>query len=85
MAQEEAVALLKALGDHAFQDRFLAAHKHRVHDILMWDNPTTMHRASPIGAATGPQDTREIRRISLRGYSPLVESLNVELLQGQQS
>ena len=71
MDQDAAAALLAELGDHAFQDRFLAAHAHRVHDILMWDNPTTMHSATPIGRATGPDDTREILRISLRGYSSL--------------
>ena len=37
----------------------------------MWDNPTTMHSASPIGQATGPDDTRLIHRISLRGYPPM--------------
>lgn len=74
MAQGAASALLKELGDHAFQERFVAAHAHRVHDILMWDNPTTMHSASPIGRATGPEDTREIHRISLRGYPSLLSA-----------
>ena len=68
MDRTEASELLTELGDHAFEQRFIATHAHRVHDLLMWDNPTTMHSASPIGAATGPDDTRLIHRISLRGY-----------------
>ena len=71
MPQAEATALLNELGDHAFQDRFLARHTHREHDIVMWDNPTTMHSATPMPAATGPADTRLLRRISLRGMPPV--------------
>lgn len=71
MKQHEAQALLKTLGDHAFQDRFLAHHKHRRHDLVLWDNATTMHSASPIAAATGPRDTRVIHRISVRDYPPI--------------
>lgn len=68
MNQEEARQLLQDLCDHAFQEPFLSQHHHEVHDLVLWDNPTTMHSASPIGAATGPHDTRLIHRISLRGY-----------------
>jgi taurine dioxygenase len=67
MGPEEARALLTELCEHAFQPRFLTSHQHRPGDILMWDNPTTMHSASPIAAATCDEDTRIIRRISLRG------------------
>ena len=74
MDREAARDLLTELGDHAFQERFVAAHAHRVHDLLMWDNPTTMHSASPIGPATGSDDTRLIHRISLRGYPPMFSS-----------
>jgi taurine dioxygenase len=68
MEQIEAEKLLKELCDHTFQDRFITQHTHSVHDLVMWDNPTTMHSATPIAAATGPHDTRMIHRISLRGY-----------------
>ena len=67
MPFSEARELLLMLCEHAFQAQFLAEHKHRVDDLVMWDNPTTMHSASPIAAATGPQDTREIHRPSLTG------------------
>ena len=71
MEQQEAEELLEELCQHALQERFLAAHTHRRHDLLMWDNPTTMHSATPIGAATGEHDTRLIHRISLRGTPPV--------------
>ena len=67
MRRAEAEKLLKELGDHAFQDRFITQHTHSVDDLVMWDNPTTMHSATPIAAATGPHDTRLIHRISIRG------------------
>ena len=67
MPQQEAVALLEELCEHAFQPRFLTRHTHRPQDLVMWDNPTVMHRATPIGIATGAKNTRLIHRISLRG------------------
>ena len=67
MEQTEAENLLKELGDHAFQEQFITQHAHAVHDLVMWDNPTTMHSATSIAAATGPHDTRLIHRISVRG------------------
>ncbi len=66
MAQKEGIKLLTDLCDHAFQKPFITQHTHSVHDLVMWDNPTTMHSATPIAAATGPHDTRMIHRISLR-------------------
>ena len=67
MEQADAESLLNELCDHAFADRFVTHHKYRVHDLIMWDNPTAMHSATPMAAATGPEDTRLLHRISLRG------------------
>lgn len=67
MSQKEATQLLNRLCDHAFQDRFLTQHRLEQDCILMWDNPTVLHSATPIAAATGPDDTRIIHRVSLRG------------------
>ncbi len=67
LSRAEAKALLVRFCRHAFAEPFLNSHQHAVGDILMWDNPTTMHSASPIEAATDATNTREIRRISLRG------------------
>jgi len=67
MKQADAEVLLRELCDHVLQDRFIMRHEHCVGDVVMWDNPTTMHCATPIAAARGPDDTRLIHRISLRG------------------
>jgi len=71
MPLPEAADLLESLCQHTFREPFITGHRHSVDDLVMWDNPTTMHSATPIGAATGPDDTRVIRRISLRGACPL--------------
>ena len=68
MEDGQARALLRELCDHALSPPYLSAHRHRAGDLLLWDNPTTLHAATPLGAATGPHDTRRIHRISLVGY-----------------
>ena len=67
MDSSRASELLNALCDHAFRPPFLTTYRHRVHDLVIWDNPTTMHSATPIGPATGPEDTRVLHRMSLYG------------------
>lgn len=42
----EAMMLLRELTEHATQREFVYAHKWRVGDLVMWDNRTTMHRAT---------------------------------------
>ncbi|MBA03149.1 MAG: hypothetical protein CMQ36_03835 [Gammaproteobacteria bacterium] len=79
MSDAAAKRLLESLCDHALAPRFLNSHHHRVGDILMWDNPTTMHKASPIGQATGPDDARVLWRISLTGIpSVFLECIDEE-------
>ena len=73
MAPAPATALLRALCDHAFQDRFITQHAHRRHDLVMWDNPTVMHCATPMPMARTPEDTRMLHRISLRGGPPVFD------------
>lgn len=41
----EARAFLRDLNEHATQRQFVYAHEWRPHDIVMWDNRATMHRA----------------------------------------
>lgn len=74
MKKKDAQNLLRELGDHAFKDPFISKHHHRVHDLVLWDNPTTMHAATPISTATGPRDTRLIHRISVRGIPSVFEN-----------
>ena len=71
MPQADANALLKSLTAHVLQTQFTTSYRHQVHDIVMWDNPTVMHSATPIDQATGTDDARLLWRISLRG-SPAI-------------
>ena len=41
----EARAFLRDLTEHATQRHFVYAHVWRPHDVVMWDNRVTMHRA----------------------------------------
>ncbi len=62
----EARALLDALGRHASQDRFVQAHRYQVGDIVLWDNFSLMHKATPIDRANGPETRRYLHRISTK-------------------
>lgn len=42
----EGMMLLRELNEHATQREFVYAHQWRVGDLVMWDNRTTMHRAT---------------------------------------
>ena len=57
----EARLLLRDLTEHATQPRYVYRHSWRVGDLVIWDNRTTMHRATPF------DDTkyrRELRRVT---------------------
>jgi alpha-ketoglutarate-dependent 2,4-dichlorophenoxyacetate dioxygenase len=51
----EARAFIRDLIEHATQREFVYAHKWRQHDLVIWDNRQTMHRARRF------DDTREVR------------------------
>ena len=72
MSQPEATALLNELTTHVLKPQFVTTYQHQLHDIVMWDNPTVMHSATPIIAATGKHDTRILHRISLRDSPPIL-------------
>lgn len=65
----EARAFLRDLVEHATQREFVYAHTWRVHDLVMWDNRRTMHRARPFPA----HEPRDMRRTTLVGDGPTVE------------
>ena len=43
----EARAFLRDLAEHATQRKFVYAHQWKLHDLVMWDNRSTMHRRDP--------------------------------------
>src|ERR1700746_3209965 len=51
----EAVAFVRDLAEHATQRQFVYAYTWRQHDLVMWDNRQTMHRARRY------RETREVR------------------------
>ena len=65
----EARLLLRDLIEHATQRQFVYAHQWRVHDLVIWDNRQTMHRARPFPA----DEPRDMRRTTLMGEGPTVE------------
>lgn len=72
MSRKESILLLKDLTEHALQPQFVTSYRHHLHDIVMWDNPTVMHSATPIGEAVDATNTRVLLRISLRGSPPVL-------------
>lgn len=78
MPDDEAVALLRELGEHATQPEFTYRHRYGVGDIVVWDNNSTLHAATPIATATGPNDTRLLHRISVKA-DPLIDAFQPRL------
>lgn len=62
----EARAFLRDLVEHATRPQFVYVHRWRVHDLVMWDNRQTMHRARPFPA----HEPRDMRRTTLAGDGP---------------
>jgi alpha-ketoglutarate-dependent 2,4-dichlorophenoxyacetate dioxygenase len=64
----EARMFLRDLIEHATRPGFVYSHQWRVHDLLMWDNRTTMHRARRFDR----NEVRDVRRTTLAGEAPVV-------------
>jgi len=60
-------AVLDRLIAHATEDRFVYRHVWRPHEVVLWDNGRSMHRAT----ADYGDDRREMLRILLRGTVPI--------------
>ncbi|MBV9783203.1 MAG: TauD/TfdA family dioxygenase [Acidisphaera sp.] len=65
----EARALLRDLVEHATQRQFVHAHVWRDHDLVMWDNRVTMHRARRYDAS----ERRDLRRTTVASEAPTVQ------------
>jgi len=64
----EARALLRDLTEHATQREFVYKHVWRLHDLVIWDNRTTLHRARRYD----PTEVRDMRRTTLESDGPTV-------------
>ena len=70
----EALAFVRDLAEHATERQFVYAHTWRQHDLVMWDNRQTMHRARRY-RDTG--EVRDLRRTTLEGDGPTTAQMAV--------
>lgn len=66
----EALSLIRDLTEHATQRQFCYSHQWRPHDLVIWDNRCTMHRAT---AFDDRQFKRDMRRLTLEDVAPTLE------------
>jgi alpha-ketoglutarate-dependent 2,4-dichlorophenoxyacetate dioxygenase len=66
----EARSFLRDLMEHATAREFVYSHAWRLHDLVVWDNRTTMHRARRFDRS----EVRDMRRTTLGGEAPIVAS-----------
>ena len=66
----EARAFLRDLTEHATQRQFVHVHRWRAHDLVMWDNRQTMHRARRYRETS---EVRDMRRTTVAGDQPTVQ------------
>ena len=69
--EEEALALLDELYAFATQERFIYVHKWQPHDLVIWDNRCTLHRATPF---ENDSHKRDVRRTTINEYGPETSS-----------
>ncbi len=75
MAQEPARALLDRLLAFAAQPAHVYTHTWQPHDLLIWDNRSTLHRGRPFD----PVQPRYLVRATVAGDAPLLEQAPVAL------
>ena len=75
LPEGEGQALLLELRAYAAEPRFCASYKLLPGDLLLWDNFSVMHRATPIAYSDEPNERRSNYRISLKGLPTFVGSV----------
>jgi len=68
----EAQMYLRDLTEHATQREFVYSHRWRLHDLVIWDNRQTMHRARRFDDRN---EVRDVRRTTLAGDAITIEQL----------
>jgi taurine dioxygenase len=71
MPDSEAIALLHGLLERVAQPRFLQRAKAEPKSVLIWDNFSVMHRATPTAYSDEEGERRVLHRISTRGLPAL--------------
>jgi alpha-ketoglutarate-dependent 2,4-dichlorophenoxyacetate dioxygenase len=70
LPRPEAMCLIRDLTEHATRQEFVYRHEWRQHDLVIWDNRCTMHRARPFDDR---RFKRDMRRVTLMDISPTLE------------
>jgi alpha-ketoglutarate-dependent 2,4-dichlorophenoxyacetate dioxygenase len=70
--QPEAMAFIRDLIEHATQPQFVYVHKWAQHDLVMWDNRTTMHRVRRFDDLN---IVRDVRRTTTKSEGPTVQQV----------
>jgi len=68
----EAMALIRDLMEHATARELVYRHAWRPHDLVVWDNRSTMHRGRPFEDREHPRD---LRRVTLQDTAPTLEQV----------
>ena len=66
----EALALINELTEFATQREFVYRHSWQVHDLVIWDNRTTMHRGRSYESHIHPRD---LRRVTVQGLASTLD------------
>ena len=72
LAQDESAEMLAFLTEHQLQEKYQYAHEWNEGDMLMWDNLSTLHRAT---LDYGPDEPRLMKRcqvVSPQGFDPVL-------------
>ena len=72
MPDDEAFDLLNELAVHAIKPAYVTSYDFKVGDAGAWDTFSTLHKATVLEPATGPEDSRLLWRISVTGLPPLM-------------
>ncbi len=72
MPDDEAFDLLNELAVHAIKPAYVTSYDFKVGDAGAWDTFSTLHKATVLEPATGPEDSRLLWRISVTGLPPLI-------------
>jgi alpha-ketoglutarate-dependent 2,4-dichlorophenoxyacetate dioxygenase len=68
----ESLLFIQDLVEFATQPQFVCRHAWRVHDLVMWDNETTMHRGRAFDSQKYPRD---LRRVTVGGLASTLDEV----------
>jgi alpha-ketoglutarate-dependent taurine dioxygenase len=71
--EDEAVALLDELAEHATRSEYVYRLSYRVGDLVLWDNASLLHSAT----LTDPDDPRTLWRITVKEPSSGLDALEI--------